>query len=88
MNELDSLLPPHGGYRNLVSFKVARLVYDVTVRHLKTKVASVEECSEFAQKEEGQVFRLYMSIPSIKSIPFFNQHNFNIDPTIPPLITI
>jgi four helix bundle suffix protein len=27
----EPLLPPHGGYRNLKSFQVARLVYDLTV---------------------------------------------------------
>src|SRR6478609_9737941 len=30
--EQEPLLPRHGGYRNLVSFRVARLCYDVTVR--------------------------------------------------------
>jgi len=30
--EPDRLIPPHGGYRNLKSFQVAELVYDVTVR--------------------------------------------------------
>ncbi|HEX2101760.1 MAG TPA: hypothetical protein VHF69_13895 [Candidatus Synoicihabitans sp.] len=28
----EPLLPPHGGYRNLKSFQVAQLVYDLTVR--------------------------------------------------------
>ncbi len=28
----EPLLPKHGGYRNLRSFQVARLIYDVTVR--------------------------------------------------------
>ena len=28
----SDLVPPHGGYRNLKSFQVAQLVYDVTVR--------------------------------------------------------
>jgi four helix bundle suffix protein len=28
----ESLIPKHGGYRNLKSFQVAQLVYDVTVR--------------------------------------------------------
>lgn len=28
----NSLIPPHGGYRNLKSFQVAQLCYDVTVR--------------------------------------------------------
>lgn len=28
----DSLIPPHNGYRNLRSFQVAQLCYDVTVR--------------------------------------------------------
>ena len=28
----EKLIPPHGGYRNLKSFQVAQLVYDVTVR--------------------------------------------------------
>lgn len=32
MNIGEELIPRHGGYRNLKSFQVARLVYDVTVR--------------------------------------------------------
>jgi four helix bundle suffix protein len=32
VNNPEPLIPKHGGYRNLVSFKVAQLVYDVTVR--------------------------------------------------------
>lgn len=31
-SDLDALLPRHGGYRNLKSFQVARLAYDVTHR--------------------------------------------------------
>lgn len=32
MDNDDSLIPKHGGYRNLKSFQIAQLVYDVTVR--------------------------------------------------------
>lgn len=32
MTEHDPLIPKHGGYRNLKSFQLAQLVYDVTVR--------------------------------------------------------
>src|SRR5229473_7676988 len=32
MNEPEKLIPVHGGYRNLKSFQVAQLVYDVTTR--------------------------------------------------------
>lgn len=32
MSEPEKLIPPHGGYRNLKSFQVAQLAYDVTVR--------------------------------------------------------
>ncbi|MFA6033927.1 MAG: four helix bundle suffix domain-containing protein [Myxococcota bacterium] len=32
MTEKETLIPKHGGYRNLKSFQVAQLVYDVTVR--------------------------------------------------------
>ncbi|MCU0500768.1 MAG: four helix bundle suffix domain-containing protein [Anaerolineae bacterium] len=32
MTEAETLIPKHGGYRNLKSFQVAQLVYDVTVR--------------------------------------------------------
>jgi 23S rRNA-intervening sequence protein len=32
MVEKEPLIPKHGGYRNLKSFQVAQLVYDVTVR--------------------------------------------------------
>src|SRR5688572_25545378 len=31
-DDLDSLLPEHGGYRKLKSFQVAQLAFDVTVR--------------------------------------------------------
>lgn len=30
--EMDKLIPKHGGYRKLMSFQLARLVYDVTLR--------------------------------------------------------
>ena len=29
---MSDLIPKHGGYRNLKSFKISRLIYDVTVR--------------------------------------------------------
>jgi len=32
MNEKETLIPKHGGYRKLKSFQVAQLLYDVTVR--------------------------------------------------------
>ena len=32
MNEAETLIPKHGGYRKLKSFQIAQLVYDVTVR--------------------------------------------------------
>ena len=32
MTTPEPLIPKHGGYRNLKSFQVAQLVYDVTVR--------------------------------------------------------
>jgi len=32
MSDSDSLIPKHGGYRNLKSFQIGQLVYDVTVR--------------------------------------------------------
>ena len=32
VNEGESLIPKHGGYRKLRSFQIAQLVYDVTVR--------------------------------------------------------
>jgi four helix bundle suffix protein len=32
MPQKEALIPPHGGYRQLKSFQVAQLVYDVTVR--------------------------------------------------------
>ena len=32
MRQDEPLVPKHGGYRNLKSFQVAQLVYDVTVR--------------------------------------------------------
>ncbi|WP_244156298.1 hypothetical protein [Desulfonatronospira thiodismutans] len=32
MPQRETLIPKHGGYRNLKSFQLAQLVYDVTVR--------------------------------------------------------
>jgi hypothetical protein len=32
MTEKELLIPKHGGYRNLKSFQLSQLVYDVTVR--------------------------------------------------------
>lgn len=32
MNEKETLIPKHGGYRKLKSFQLAQLVYDITVR--------------------------------------------------------
>jgi four helix bundle suffix protein len=32
MADREPLIPPHGGYRKLKSFKIAQLVYDITVR--------------------------------------------------------
>ncbi len=29
---MDKLIPKHGGYRNLKTFQIARLVFDITVR--------------------------------------------------------
>ena len=35
MNMIEGLIPVHGGYRNLKSFQISRLVYDLTVRFCK-----------------------------------------------------
>ncbi len=32
MDEPEALIPPHGGYRKLTSFRLAQLIYDLTVR--------------------------------------------------------
>jgi len=32
MDELQSIIPKHGGYRNLKSFRIAQLIYDITVQ--------------------------------------------------------
>ena len=39
MIEKEPLIPTHGGYRNLKSFQVAQLVYDVTVRFCDCYIA-------------------------------------------------
>ncbi len=38
-DDRDPLIPPHGGYRELQSFQVARLVYDLTVRFCDHSIA-------------------------------------------------
>lgn len=40
MSNGEPLIPPHGGYRNLKSFQVAQLVYDITVRFCEKYVDS------------------------------------------------
>lgn len=32
MDFMDKLIPKHGGYRNLKSFQLARLIFDITIR--------------------------------------------------------
>lgn len=32
MDNMDTLIPKHGGYRNLKTFQLARIAYDVTIR--------------------------------------------------------
>lgn len=39
MPDTEPLIPKHGGYRNLKSFQVAQLVYDVTVRFCDRYIA-------------------------------------------------
>ncbi|MBV8967604.1 MAG: four helix bundle protein, partial [Verrucomicrobia bacterium] len=39
MNEPEKLIPPHGGYRRLKSYQLARLCYGVTVRFCKRYVS-------------------------------------------------
>ena len=39
MVENEPLIPKHGGYRNLKSFQIAQLVYDLTVRFCERYVA-------------------------------------------------
>ncbi|URA10896.1 hypothetical protein KDW03_03580 [Thermospira aquatica] len=31
-NNTNNLIPPHGGYRKLMSYQMAEIVYDATVR--------------------------------------------------------
>jgi four helix bundle suffix protein len=42
MDKQEGLIPKHGGYRNLKSFQLAQLVYDVTVRFCDRYI---EKCS-------------------------------------------
>jgi len=42
MEKNEPLIPKHGGYRNLKSFQIAQLVYDVTVRFCNRYI---ERCS-------------------------------------------
>jgi four helix bundle suffix protein len=47
------LLPPHGGYRNLKSFRLAQLVYDITVRfcerYLDRRSRTVDQMTQAAR---------------------------------------
>jgi four helix bundle suffix protein len=50
---MEPLIPKHGGYRNLKSFQVARLVYDVTVdfveRHVDPKSRTRDQMVQAAR---------------------------------------
>ncbi len=53
MSEREPLIPKHGGYRNLKSFKVVQLVYDVTVRvcerYLNSRSRTTDQMVQAAQ---------------------------------------
>lgn len=36
MKSMEQLLTKHGGYRNLKTFQLARLVFDITVSRVRT----------------------------------------------------
>ncbi len=40
MSDRETLIPQHGGYRNLKSFQIAQLIYDVTVRFCDRYIAT------------------------------------------------
>ena len=45
MSTPDGFIPEHGGYRNLKSFQVAQLAYDITVRFVASRCTN-EQGSE------------------------------------------
>ena len=51
--EHDSLIPKHGGYRNLKTFQLAELIYDVTVRfcgkYLDPRSRTVDQMTQAAR---------------------------------------
>lgn len=42
MREQEKLIPVHGGYRKLKSFRVAQLAYDVTVRFCQRHIEKAQ----------------------------------------------
>jgi len=62
----EGLIPKHGGYRNLKSFQIAQLVYDVTVRFCDRYVDrfsrtkdQMEQAARSGEKHCGFTERLY-----------------------------
>lgn len=37
--ETESVIPKHGGYKNLITFKLAELIYGVTVRFCNRNIS-------------------------------------------------
>ena len=54
MTTSEPLIPKHGGYRNLKSFQVAQLVYDVTVRF----------CDRYIDRRSRTVDQMVQAAPS------------------------
>ncbi|MFA4943744.1 MAG: four helix bundle suffix domain-containing protein [Lentisphaeria bacterium] len=46
MNENDSLLPRHGGYKHLLSYQMAELVFDITVRFCEKYVPVADRTND------------------------------------------
>ncbi len=52
----NTLIPKHGGYRNLKSFQVAQLVYDVTVRFTERYISKFSRtCDQMVQAARSGV---------------------------------
>lgn len=56
MKDREPLIPPHGGYRNLKTFQLARLIYDLTVRFCELYVDRFSRtCDQMVQAARSGV---------------------------------
>ena len=57
MSENESLLPKHGGYKNLLSYQLAELVFDITVLFCEKYVRISDRTNDQMVQSARSVFQ-------------------------------